>query len=76
MSQSEASELLFLRKNGVWLSGIPAGLFGVVDRAIASLADGYVSLVDLLQIFAAVSCFLFWLSLKPKLKLNEGQPNI
>ncbi|MBE9214394.1 hypothetical protein IQ247_17255 [Plectonema cf. radiosum LEGE 06105] len=52
-------------KNGVWLVGVSCWLFGITDRSIASLSDGYLSALDLVQLFTAVTFFIAWLFLKP-----------
>ncbi|NJN10621.1 MAG: hypothetical protein HC836_23915 [Richelia sp. RM2_1_2] len=52
-------------KNGVWLFGISCWLFGIIDRSIASFSDGYLSALDLVQLFTAVTFFIAWLFLKP-----------
>lgn len=53
-------------RNGIWLFGIPSWLFGITDRSFASLADGYLSALDLMQLFTASLFFLSWLYLKPE----------
>jgi len=53
-------------KNSIWLLGIVFWLFGITDRSIASFADGYLSAIDLMQLFTASFFFIGWLSLKPK----------
>lgn len=52
-------------KNGIWLFGVSSWLFGITDRSIASLADGYLSALDLAQLFTAGTFFAAWLFLKP-----------
>jgi hypothetical protein len=52
-------------KNGIWLLGVSSWLFGITDRSIASLADGYLSAIDLMQLLTASFFFLSWLFLKP-----------
>ncbi|MCM0589916.1 MAG: hypothetical protein HEQ35_12940 [Gloeotrichia echinulata IR180] len=53
-------------KNGIWLFGLSSWLFGITDRSIASFADGYLSALDLTQIFTAVTLLVAWVFLKPK----------
>ena len=53
-------------RTGIWILGIPSWLFGISDRSFASFADGYLSAIDLAQIFTASLFFLSWLSLKPE----------
>ncbi|OKH40499.1 hypothetical protein NIES2119_02470 [[Phormidium ambiguum] IAM M-71] len=52
-------------RNGIWLLGIPSWLFGISDRSMATLADGYLSAMDFMQLFTASLFFLSWLLLKP-----------
>lgn len=52
-------------RNGIWLIGIPSWLFGITDRSMATLADGYLSAIDLMQLLTASLFFLSWLFLKP-----------
>ncbi len=52
-------------KAGIWLLGVPSWLFGLVDRTVASFADGYTSALDLVQLFTAAFFFVSWLFLKP-----------
>jgi hypothetical protein len=53
-------------KNGVWLAGIPSWLFGITDRSLAAFADGYISSVEVFQLFTASFFFLSWLYLRPE----------
>ncbi len=71
---SDAAELVYLLKNGVWLSGIPAWIFGVVDRSIASISDGYVSPIDFFQVITAVVFFVSWLTLNQNQTLVKRVP--
>lgn len=52
-------------KNGIWLFGVSSWLFGITDRSIASFSDGYLSALDLTQLFTAATFFAAWLFLKP-----------
>ncbi|KJH71464.1 hypothetical protein [Aliterella atlantica] len=52
-------------KNSIWLIGTSSWLFGITDRSIASLADGKLSALDLVQILTASLFFVGWLFLKP-----------
>lgn len=62
---SDSKEFLGTLKNGIWLFGISSWLFGITDRSIASFADGYLSALDLMQLFTAATFFVAWLFLKP-----------
>lgn len=62
---SEDSVFFGSLKNGIWLIGTSSWLFGITDRSIASLADGYLSALDLVQLFTASFFFVGWLFLKP-----------
>ncbi|MBD2184096.1 hypothetical protein [Aerosakkonema funiforme] len=59
-------------RNGLWLIGIPSWLFGITDRSLASIADGYLSAIDLMQVFTASLFFLSWLYLKPEESFSGG----
>lgn len=52
-------------KTGVWLIGIPSWLFGLTDRSMAAFNDGYISTIEVFQLFTASFFFLSWLYLKP-----------
>jgi hypothetical protein len=52
-------------RNGIWLFGISSWSFGLIDRSIASFADGYLSALDITQLFTASFFFVGWLFLKP-----------
>jgi hypothetical protein len=62
---SESKEFIGNLKNGIWLFGLSSWVFGITDRSIASFADGYLSALDLTQIFTAATFFVAWLFLKP-----------
>ncbi len=53
-------------KKGIWVLGTSSWVFGISDRSIASLADGYISAIDLIQLFTASFFFISWLFLKPE----------
>ncbi|MEN9520392.1 MAG: hypothetical protein RLZZ381_2980 [Cyanobacteriota bacterium] len=53
-------------KKGIWILGTTSWMFGISDRSIASLADSYVSAIDLIQLFTASFFFVSWLFLKPE----------
>ena len=61
-------------KQGIWLLGISSWVFGITDRSIASFSDGYLSAIDIMQLFTAAFFFVSWLFLKParQLKVSEG----
>ncbi|WNZ22783.1 hypothetical protein HJG54_07895 [Leptolyngbya sp. NK1-12] len=52
-------------RNGIWLLGISSWIFGIIDRSFASFADGYLSALDIVQLFTASFFFVSWLFLKP-----------
>lgn len=68
----ELSLFLANFRNGIWVLGIPSWLFGLIDRSIASFADGYLSAMEIFQLFTAFFFFVSWLSLKPEKSLNSG----
>lgn len=64
--QSSADSVFFgSLKNGIWLIGTSSWLFGIADRSIASLSDGSLSALDLVQLLTASFFFVGWLFLKP-----------
>lgn len=63
---TEYFSLLGQLKNGVWFFGISSWLFGITDRSIAALSDGFLSALDLMQLFTASFFFAGWLLLKPR----------
>lgn len=63
---SKVTTFLSSLKNGIWFLGISSWLFGIADRSIASLSDGYLSAWDLVQLLTATFFFAGWLFLKPK----------
>lgn len=65
LQSNEVATFLQDLKTGIWFLGITAWLFGICDRSIASLADGYLSATDLLQLFTASFFLVCWLFLKP-----------
>lgn len=62
---SEDSAFFGSLKNGIWIIGTSSWLFGIVDRSIASLSDGSLSALDLVQLLTASLFFVGWLFLKP-----------
>jgi hypothetical protein len=64
-STSEVIAFVSNLKNGIWLLGISCWLFGIADRTIASFSDGYLSALDIVQLFTASFFFISWLLLKP-----------
>lgn len=58
-------------KNSIWLFGIPSWVFGISDRSLAALADGYLSPIEILQLLTASFLFLSWLYLRPETSLND-----
>lgn len=58
-------------KNGIWLLGVSSWLFGITDRSIASFSDGYLSALDITQLFTASFFFISWLFLKPTQRASK-----
>jgi hypothetical protein len=66
--QSDSNQFVGNLKNGIWVFGISSWVFGITDRSIASFSDGYLSALDLTQLFTAAIFFVAWLFLKPTSK--------
>ncbi|MBW4629342.1 MAG: hypothetical protein KME49_28490 [Brasilonema octagenarum HA4186-MV1] len=62
---SDSKQFVGNIKNGIWVFGISSWLFGITDRSIASFSDGYLSAMDLTQLFTAGIFLVAWLFLKP-----------
>ena len=77
MNQPTSNSDVFLTnfKTGIWLLGIISWLFGITDRSIASFSDGYLSAIDLMQLFTASFFFISWLYLKPSQAFSSGGNN-
>jgi hypothetical protein len=67
---AETSDFLSRLRQGIWVFGVSSWLFGITDRSIASFADGYLSALDITQLFTASFFFVSWLFLKPNQKLS------
>ncbi len=66
-------EFLFNLKQGVWLLGTSSWLIAIVERSSAALQDGYLSALDLTQIFTVLTFFISWLFLKPATDVNSSK---
>ena len=62
---SEVSAFVLMLQKGIWLFGILSWIFGLTDRSIALLSDGYLSAIDIVQLFTASFLFVNWLLLSP-----------
>jgi len=62
---SEVTTFLPMLQKGIWLFGIISWIFGLTDRSIALFSDGYLSAVDIVQLFTASFFFISWLFLSP-----------
>lgn len=69
---TEATDFLTSLKSGIWLVGVSSWLFGITDRSIASFSDGYLSSLDLVQLFTASFFFVSWLFLKPTSRVKNS----
>ncbi len=67
-SKKAAEMALFISRlrSGIWLFGIPSWLFGISDRSFAAFADGYLSTIEVIQLFTASLFFASWLFLRPE----------
>lgn len=73
--QTSENSILVALKNCIWLFGIASWLFGITDRSIASFSDGYLSALDIIQLFTAAFFFMSWLYLKPEQNLSNSSIN-
>jgi len=73
--QTSESSILVALKNGIWLFGIASWLFRITDRSIASFSDGYLSALDIIQLFTAAFFFMSWLYLKLEQNLSNSSIN-
>jgi hypothetical protein len=69
----EQSVFLGKLRNAIWLLGVSSWLFGITDRSIASLSDGYLSALDIIQLATASFFFVSWLFLKPSRLENQSE---
>ena len=51
-------------------------MFGITDRGFAALADGYISAIELTQLFLASFFFISWLFLKPDEELDQERVSV
>lgn len=72
MNDHPSVDVSLLLKTMIWVFGLIAWVFGITDRSIAALGDGYMSAVELLQILVAGLFFLGWISLKPNRNVDNG----
>lgn len=52
-------------RSGIWYVGLSGWGFGIFDRTLAGLGDGYLNATDLTQLFTASFFTILWLFLKP-----------
>jgi hypothetical protein len=69
----EISQFVERLKNGIWIFGIPSWLFGLSDRSLAAFADGYISTIEVFQLFTASFFLLSWIYLRPE-NMLEASP--
>lgn len=65
----EKAKLLGNLRSAIWILGISCWIFGIGDRSVAALADGYVSAWELIQLCTATFFFVSWIFLKPTNRL-------
>lgn len=53
-------------KSGIWFLGVVFWLFGVSDRGIAAVADGYLTVTEVSHFLVASFLFVSWLYMKPE----------
>ncbi len=67
-------EFLCMLRSGIWSLGTASWMFGITDRTIATLGDGYLSAIDITQLATAAFFFVSWLFLKPTKLRREPEP--
>ncbi|MBD2463746.1 hypothetical protein H6G89_22350 [Oscillatoria sp. FACHB-1407] len=67
----EATVVISKLRNSIWFFGIPSWVYGIADRGVAALADGYLSAIEIAHILTASLFFLGWLLLKPDYDLDS-----
>ncbi|MBE9177349.1 hypothetical protein IQ268_02015 [Oculatella sp. LEGE 06141] len=68
MNQNPPLELAAFARNlrsGIWLLGVTCWVFGLIDRSLDALADGYLSGIEITQILTVSFFLVGWLLLKP-----------
>ncbi|TVP68141.1 MAG: hypothetical protein EA343_00140, partial [Nodularia sp. (in: Bacteria)] len=75
-STLELTEFISQFKTGIWLLGIPAWIYGIVDRSLDAYADGYLSSLEFFHLLTTALFFLSWLYLKPDIKGHQSQGNL
>ncbi len=67
----EAKTFLVHLRQGLWLLGIPAWLFGMIDRGYATFANGTFSIYEFASFLTISFLFVSWLSLKPESSIDR-----
>ena len=74
---SEEFILYFAKlRNSLWNFGIASWLFGITDRSVAAIADGYLTPPEILQLSIASFFLLSWLFLKPEVESDSSDLSI
>jgi hypothetical protein len=71
---AENNRLVARLRNNIWFVGIPSWVVGIADRVLTAFADGYLSAIEIAQLFMAVFFFLSWLLLKPQQGAESMMP--
>jgi hypothetical protein len=69
---SENLIFVYIARSGIWAVGIPSCVFGIGERTMVALADGYISILEITQLFTTFFLFVSWLYLKPEAKLHSA----
>ncbi|MEH2137554.1 hypothetical protein [Nostoc sp.] len=72
VSNVEIALIIDKIKSNIWIFGIPSWLFGITDRSIAAFTDGYLSYIEIFQLFTTSFFFVSWLYLKPDESFNSN----
>ncbi|MBE9078767.1 hypothetical protein IQ241_15930 [Romeria aff. gracilis LEGE 07310] len=72
---AETAELLNRLRTGFWFFGLGSWSFGICDRTIAAVSDGFLSAIDIMQLATASFFAMGWFLLKPRQQPDTIEPD-
>jgi hypothetical protein len=60
-------------RDGIWGFGIHYWMFDIIHRSFSSFADGYLSAIELIQLFTISLLLIGWICLKPEMNLEAAR---